>query len=309
MRLAFDEKNLRKTLSKISHCKSKLEEKEARKARKRNYKESLLVCDEQIGKHSEQSKEENNLPFATLSHNNDKIYDDRCEVNLEYSENADWKSVISKHSDAHLNDNSKSSKWGTPLPNKRFKHDMTFLNSRKNLLYESFDHKSSYEISCSDERLHIENESPLIKNFMSPDNIIGNHSESEDINHTPLRENFKDFSNINNSYFNWKYPILQKLKNTPNINDFIKNIHNKISPQRDSDAVNDSSDKEYHDNFASPKKELSFGKNFISSTPVSKTPKQTYTTPCHPNDLLDDENTKAEFSNLFSSKSNHFSNL
>lgn len=182
-----------------------------------------------------------------------------------------------------------------------------FLILVNNLLYESFDNKSSYEISCPDEKLHIEHES-LIKSFMSPDKIISHHTESDDINHTPMRENLKDFWIINSSYNNWKYPFIQKLKNTPNLNDFIKN-YNKNTPQKDPDAVNDSSYKDYHDSFMSPKKELSFGKHFINSTPVAKTPKQTYSTPCHPNDMYEDENTKAEFSNLFSLKSNHFSNL
>ena len=128
-RLAFDDKSLRKTLSKASHNKIKLEEKEARKARKRSYKESLLVWDEQIGKQSDQSKDDWITPYS--SNKFDKICEYKLEMNKEFKDNADSKSNTSKHSETNLKDINKSSKWGTPLNNKGFKHDLLLFNSRK----------------------------------------------------------------------------------------------------------------------------------------------------------------------------------
>jgi len=66
--------------------------------------------------------------------------------------------------------------------------------------------------------------------------------------------------------------------------------------------------------YISPKKDLSFGRDitgFKLTSPVTKTPiqKQGFMTPYHPTDLFEDDMTKAELSNLFSSKSNQIGHL
>jgi hypothetical protein len=63
-------------------------------------------------------------------------------------------------------------------------------------------------------------------------------------------------------------------------------------------------------NLLSPQKELSFGKDLACRFPLSKSPlgKGRYGTPYHHVEMLDDDPTKAEFSNLFSNKSNHMGN-
>jgi hypothetical protein len=85
----------------------------------------------------------------------------------------------------------------------------------------------------------------------------------------------------------------------------------KNTPRRDNHEEDSACSPLNRNSFISPKKELSFGKEVLSSTPVVKTPllKHVYDTPYQQSELLDDDLTKAEFSNLFSNKSNHMSNL
>jgi hypothetical protein len=71
---------------------------------------------------------------------------------------------------------------------------------------------------------------------------------------------------------------------------------------------------EHGHSFMSPKKEMQFARDITSyknSPPVTKTPvlNKCLYTPCHPSDLFEDDATKAEFSNLFFSKSNQLGNL
>lgn len=64
-------------------------------------------------------------------------------------------------------------------------------DSHKNLLFDSIDHKSSYEIVCSDNKLNVDNISP-VKNFISPHKIMAHDIELDEINKTPFYEKIRD---------------------------------------------------------------------------------------------------------------------
>lgn len=84
------------------------------------------------------------------------------------------------------------------------------------------------------------------------------------------------------------------------------------TPKRDIRDAYDDVSQENENSFISPKlNELSFGKDVMNGAPVGRSPmlKQQYGTPLQASEFLDDDITKAEFSNLFSNKSNHVGNL
>ena len=214
-RLAFDDKILRKTISKVSNSKNKQDDKELRKARKRNYKESLLVWDEQILKGSEEYRDENK---SSSIRKIDKINKNNFEL---FRENIDCKSITSKQSEGNLRDISKNFNWGTPGNNKRLKNEIMFMNSRKNLLFDSIENKSAYEMSWSDERIHPEHDS-IMK--ISPDKILNHNIESEDISHSPIPEHIRDYNLPNYKNITSKASMHSYLKNIPQLNDIAKSF-------------------------------------------------------------------------------------
>jgi hypothetical protein len=142
-------------------------------------------------------------------------------------------------------------------------------------------------------------------------NLNSEHNVEEDeIVQTPPQDRFRNFWLSNLESTHWKSFKYSKYRSTPlgkeGIRPFIRGTPAiNIQDQYDNDSLMNGS------NFVSPHKELSFGKSMINASPVTRTPllKQCYGTPCQPSELLDDDPTKAEFSNMLSNKSNLYGNV
>jgi hypothetical protein len=82
------------------------------------------------------------------------------------------------------------------------------------------------------------------------------------------------------------------IRGTPQKN--FKNLHENFSPANEN-------------SFVSPKKGFSFGRDIHASSPSKKLPllRQVYELEDKHCEIFDDDITKAEYSNLFSNKSNH----
>ena len=82
------------------------------------------------------------------------------------------------------------------------------------------------------------------------------------------------------------------IRGTPQKN--FKNLHENFSPANEN-------------LFFSPKKGFSFGRDIHASSPIKKIPqlRQDYSLEDKHCEILDDDLTKVEYSNLFSNKSNH----
>lgn len=307
-RIVLDQKNLAKTIAKISTTQKKQEEKEIRKSRKRKFKERLLVWDEEIIKHTDDGKDYINCLYTIKRKNQEKVKD-KLEFDRYCSEHDDSKSITSKFSEHNYKDIINNSIWDNFGNHQSFKLGILMRDSHKSLLFDSIDNKSSYEIICSDNKLHDDNISP-IKNFISPNKILADNIELDEINKTPFYEKIRETYNEGYIEGHFKALVIQKFKHTPlskeNFKSFLKNTPKKDLNNILQDHINISDQ-----SFISPKKEISFGKRLMSSPHLSRTPvhKQVFGTPSHPIDLFEDENTKAEFSNLFSNKSNHFGNI
>ena len=298
---------LSRKLAKYSKVQKKQEETDLRKLRKRNFKERLLVWDDEIIKPLDLNRDDTDFPYVIKKKNEAKVKEKMsyCDYNGEY---IDSKSITSKFSDHNSKDISKSL-WSNFEKQHKFKSGSQFKGSHRNLLLDSDENRSSFGMSCYDEGIQQEDISP-IKNLMSPDKILINDIYMEEVNKTPFQDRIRDVWFENYQEVNLKTNSIPKSKYTPLSKDFCKNIAIR-TPKKNFDHYPDNHTSFINSSFISPKKEISFGKKAFTSTPLSKTPiqKQTFGTPSHPIDLFEDENTKAEFSNLFSNKSNHFANL
>lgn len=205
--------------------------------------------------------------------------------------------------------NVQQSNAGTPKQYKRQKTELMASGFKNRVLFDSCDNKSSLSLSCAGEQVDVEPFTPL-KGYFSPSkNQIRNYEPDELLN-TPAQERFQNFWLPNPESTHWKSLRYLRVKNTPLSKDFVR-AFSKQTPKKDFDEPNDNNSLLNECSFVSPRKELSFGRDIVSSTPVSKTPisKQIYEVPGHPSELFEDDPTKAEFSNLFSNKSNNINNL
>lgn len=162
--------------------------------------------------------------------------------------------------------------------------------------------------------------SPSVKSYFSPFKPKGNEIQAvatpserriDDCLNTPSQDRFRNFWLPNLDSTNWKSLKYPKLKNTPLSKEYVKPFM-RGTPKRDIRDAYDDVSQENENAFISPKfKELSFGKDVMNGVPVGRSPmvKQSYGTPLQASEFLDDDITKAEFSNLFSNKSNHIGNL
>lgn len=162
--------------------------------------------------------------------------------------------------------------------------------------------------------------SPFPKSYFSPMKMRSNDFQPnhncpdaglEEALHTPSRDGFRTFWLQNLDSTNWMSLKYRKSINTPLSKEYVKPF-TRGTPMRDIRDCYDDISHCNEDAFISPKfKELSFGKDMAPNQAVGKSPllKQVYGTPLHASEFLDDDITKAEFSNLFSNKSNNAHNL
>lgn len=171
-----------------------------RKSRKRNHKESLLQCNEQVLQpfDPDSDKEEIALKISRK--------DSKAQSKLRSSPSFGKENVSvsifgsvkeeTKHKDYHA-----ASRWASPQRHKRHKSGVSEFSIKKSDFLDSIDNKSSLGLSCTGEKLCLEN-SPSLKDYFSPYKDKTNdfhqpthfreYRHGEAIN-TPTQDRFRNF--------------------------------------------------------------------------------------------------------------------
>ena len=308
IKLAFDDENLREVLKQKSKSSTKDKILKQRKARKRNYKEASLQCNEKISWVNKPENLEKVSKNKLCQKKTNKIKDKMAYFRKSEKEN--YSNHMKSPSNFGMNNmHAPTSNWNTPKQHKRHKTGLNTSGFKNNILFDSCDNKSSLSLSCSGDQIEPVSFTPFKSNY-SPNKNLTKNNQMEEMQNTPLQDRFEKFGLPNPDSTHWRSVKYFNGRNTPLCKEFRK-VLNKETPKKDFEIANDNNPFINDYNFESPKKELSFGREIVSSTPVNKTPisKQVYDLPCQPSDLFEDDATKAEFSNLFSNKSNHISNM
>lgn len=200
--------------------------------------------------------------------------------------------------------------WDTPKLHKRIKRGTS--NQSDKDIFESWENRSSVSNSFAVDRHELPN-SPFSRDCFSPARIRPNEFQvnisnldqgGEEVLQTPSKDRFRNFWLPNLDSTNWKSSKYLRNRGTPlekeQVNPFIQN-----TPLRDIRDCYENVSQGNDNSFISPKfKELSFGKDTLNCRPVVKTPllKQFEENQYQASEFMDDDITKAEFSNLFSNK-------
>lgn len=303
-RIAFNKNQISKALQSQHTDPNKSDSEMKRKAKKRTKEDLLLQCDEKVAQPS--IKEENTVRQTKR----DLKMRSKLDRSPSFGKNNELSANFENQNSRYLNA-SKAHMLNVESPKLHQKAKRSILDScaQKNF-FDSIDNISV----CIDESIDV-NSTPLSKYMISPSKIRINELQTQlgildhkadCMENIPCNERLSKFwlSNLDNDP--WKKHKYGKLSNlslakelekpfvrgTPLKN--FKNLQENFSPANEN-------------LFISPKKGFSFGRDIHASSPIKKIPvlRKVYELEDKNCEIFDDDLTKAEYSNLFSNKSNH----
>lgn len=290
-----------------------LQKKNSDRGRKRTREEAMLKCDEKVQLHD--SKEECKFKVSYKLTKKGKKPMKRFDRSPSFGKENNFNFAHFGVSKTKFMKTGKLHESSLPFSRKPkvLKKNIFDLRASKSI-FDSIDNATPALFSCGEDNVGVDT-TPLSKYAHSPAVArtfeagpyqYGNGQFGDDMEYPTSKDKVGAFwlSGPNPNIF--KKDKFSRIRSSLAIPEVPQAFIN-TTPRKDLGNLDVGFSPDRENSFISPKKELSFGKNLLGASPITKTPllKKVYELNQQHCDLFDDDLTKAEHSNLFSIKSNN----